>query len=56
VGFDFSDDAPARQHRNAGSAGRQDAADGAADAARSCNTERLARNHFATHRVAQGFK
>jgi hypothetical protein len=56
VGFDFSDDARTRQQRNAAAAGRQHAADEAADAARPCNTDRLARNHFATYRVAPGFK
>jgi len=54
--FDFGDQARTPQQRNAAAAGRQHAADEAADAARPCNTDRLARNHFATHRVAQGFK
>jgi hypothetical protein len=47
VGFDFGDDARPRQQRDAAAAGRQHAADEAADAARPCNTDRLARNHFA---------
>ncbi len=46
--FDFSDHARTRQQRNAAAAGRQHAADEAADAARPSNTDRLARNHFAT--------
>ena len=55
-GLDFGDDARTRQQRNAAAAGRQHAADEAADAARPCNTDRLARNHFVTYRVASGFK
>ena len=54
VGFDFSDHARTRQQRNAAAAGRQHAADEAADAARPCNTDRLARNHLpptALHRA-----
>ena len=48
VGLDFGDHARTRQQRNAAAAGRQHAADEAADAARPCDTDRLARNHFAT--------
>ena len=43
AGFDFGDHARTRQQRNAAAAGRQHAADEAADAARPCNTDRLAR-------------
>ncbi len=55
MGLDFGDDARTRQQRNAVAAGRQHAADEAADAARPCNTDRLARNHFsptALHRAS----
>jgi hypothetical protein len=46
MSLDFGDDAWTRQQRNAAAAGRQHAADEAADAARPCNADRLARNHF----------
>ena len=52
VGLDFCDHARTRQQRNPAAASRQHAAHEAADAARPCNTDRLARNHFAIHRVA----
>ena len=56
VSLDFSDHARTRQQCNAAASGRQHAADEAADAARPRNTDRLARNHCATPRVAPGFK
>ena len=46
MGLDFGDHARTRQQRNAAAAGRQHAADEAADAARPGNTDRLARNHL----------
>src|SRR6185295_18666680 len=46
--LDFSDNARTRQQRNASAACRQHAADEAADAACPGNTDRWARNHFAT--------
>ena len=53
--LDFSDHARTRQQRNAAAAGRQHAANEAADAARPSNTNRLVRNHSpptALHRAS----
>ena len=54
AGLDLGDHARPRQQRDATAAGRQHAADEAADAARPCDPDRSIRNHFVTYRVAHG--